>query len=107
MQADTAGDPVTGIKWTRRTTEKIAAELSTVGIDVCPNTVAKLLKGLQYRLRVNHKKLCGGSRASRTERDAQFAYVWRPPEYPDHVEMSGILGALKGHCDVGRSAYSR
>ena len=27
MEHDTAGDPVTGIKWTRRTTEKIAAEL--------------------------------------------------------------------------------
>jgi hypothetical protein len=75
MHTDTAGDPITGIKWTRRTTEKIATELRAVGIDVCPNTVAKLLKGLEYRLRVNHKKLCGGSRATRAERDAQFAYI--------------------------------
>ena len=75
MRADTAGDPITGIKWTRRTTHKIAQELQTVGIDVCPNTVAKLLKDLEYRLRVNHKKLSRGSRASRTERDAQFAYI--------------------------------
>ena len=27
MEHDTAGDPITGVKWTRRTTEKIAAEL--------------------------------------------------------------------------------
>ncbi len=44
MEHDTAGDPVSGVKWTRRTTEKIAAELGTAGIVVCPNTVAKLLK---------------------------------------------------------------
>jgi len=36
MEHDTAGDPVSGVKWTRRTTEKIAAELGTAGIVVCP-----------------------------------------------------------------------
>ncbi|MGH9304818.1 MAG: ISAzo13 family transposase [Acidimicrobiales bacterium] len=72
MEHDTAGDPMTGIKWTRRTTEKIAEELRLVGIVVCANTVAKLLKGLEYRLRVNHKKL---SRHSPPDRDAQFAYI--------------------------------
>jgi hypothetical protein len=75
METDTAGDPITGLKWTRRTTEKIADELQAAGIDVCPNTVAKLLKCLEYRLRVNHKKLSGGSQAARAERDAQFAYI--------------------------------
>jgi len=43
MEHDTAA---TGqrCEMTRRTTEKIAAELGTAGIVVCPNTVAKLLK---------------------------------------------------------------
>lgn len=72
MEHDTAGDPMTGIKWTRRTTEKIAHELGELGIDVCANTVAKLLKGLEFRLRVNHKKL---SRGSGADRDAQFTYI--------------------------------
>ena len=27
MKHDTAGDPMTGVKWTRRTTDKIACEL--------------------------------------------------------------------------------
>jgi len=71
MEHDTAGDPVSGVKWTRRTTEKIAAELGTAGIVVCPNTVAKLLKGLGYRLRANAKKL----NRKRTRRDAQFVYI--------------------------------
>lgn len=72
MDHDTAGDPVSGIKWTRRTTQKIADELRSAGIEVCPNTVAKLLKGLGFRLRVNHKNL---NRQNDPGRDAQFAYI--------------------------------
>jgi Rhodopirellula transposase DDE domain len=72
MEHDTAGDPMTGIRWTRRTTEKIATELAALGIEVCANTVAKLLKELDYRLRVNHKKLSG---KTDPDRDAQFAYI--------------------------------
>jgi hypothetical protein len=69
---DTVGDPVSGVKWTRRTTEKIADELRSAGIEDSPNTVAKLLKGLGYRLRVNAKKL---NHQKDPGRDAQFAYV--------------------------------
>ena len=72
MEHDTAGDPVSGVKWTRRTTEKVADELALAGIEVCANTVAKLLKGLGYRLRSNAKKL---NRQKDTGRDAQFAYI--------------------------------
>jgi hypothetical protein len=72
MEHDTAGDPMTGLKWTRRTTEKIADELRELGIEVCANTVARLLKDLEYRLRVNHKKL---KRGSPPDRDAQFNYI--------------------------------
>ncbi len=50
MATDTAGDPVSGVKWTRRTTEKVADELRSAGIDVSPTTVGKLLKDLGYRL---------------------------------------------------------
>ena len=72
MEHDTAGDPMTGIRWTRRTTEKIADELRSLDISICANTVAKLLKDLDYRLRVNHKKLSGRRDPGR---DAQFAYI--------------------------------
>ena len=37
LRHDVAGDPITG---TRRTTEKIARELGTLNIQVCPRTVA-------------------------------------------------------------------
>ena len=72
MAHDTAGDPVSGVKWTRRTTEKIADELASAGIDVSAGTVGKLLKGLGYRLRSNAKKL---NRTKDPGRDAQFAYI--------------------------------
>jgi hypothetical protein len=72
MEHDTAGDPMTGLRWTRRTTEKIAFELGRLGIVVCANTVAKLLKAMKFRLRVNHKKRSSGSGA---DRDEQFVYI--------------------------------
>jgi hypothetical protein len=78
MEHDTAGDPMSGIKWTRRTTEKIAAELRAGGIEVCANTVAGLLRQLGFRLRVNHKKL---TRSRDPGRDAQFAYLTAQREH--------------------------
>ena len=73
MEHDTAGDPMGGLKWTHRTTAKIAAELSRCGIDVSAGTVARLLKEMGYSLRVNHKKISNGSTADRDEQFAQIA----------------------------------
>ena len=53
MQHETAGDPMNGLKWTRRTTAKIAAELHSLGIQVSDRTVAGLLKKMGFSLRVN------------------------------------------------------
>lgn len=72
MAHDTAGDPITGLKWTRKTTEKIRRALRRTGIAISRNTVARLLKGLGYSLRVNHKKIAG--KAS-PWRDQQFRQI--------------------------------
>lgn len=72
MKHETAGDPMSALKWTRRTTTKIAAELHHLGIDVSDRTVAALLKKMGFSLRVNHKKLSG---ASHLHRDTQFARI--------------------------------
>lgn len=72
MKHETAGDPMSGLKWTRRTTAKIAAELHELGIIVSDRTVAALLKTMGFSLRVNHKKL---SSTSHPQRDAQFARI--------------------------------
>lgn len=60
------------MKWTRKTTEKIAAELRIAGISVSANTVGRLLKQLGYRLRTNEKKI---SRCRPADRDAQFKRI--------------------------------
>lgn len=75
MKHETAGDPMTGLKWTRKTTEKIANELINLDIHVSPNTVGRLLKQMDFSLRVNHKKLSSGSQSQRNERNEQFVYI--------------------------------
>ncbi len=72
MKHETAGDPITGLKWTCRTTEKVSVQLKSAGIVVCPRTVARLLRKMNFSLRVNHKKLSG---SSHPDRDAQFSRI--------------------------------
>ena len=72
MKHETAGDPMTGLKWTRRTTAKISAELQSIGIKVSAKTAARLLRKMGFSLRVNHKKLSG---SRHPDRDAQFAHI--------------------------------
>ncbi|MBI4881336.1 MAG: hypothetical protein HY812_17000 [Planctomycetes bacterium] len=55
-----------------RATGKISVELCKAGMSVSPNTVGRLLKDLNYSLRVNHKKV---ARTSPTTRDRQFEYI--------------------------------
>ena len=47
---------------------KISKALCSLEIVASPNTVARLLKGLGYRLRVNRKKI---ARVSHADRDLQ------------------------------------
>jgi hypothetical protein len=79
MKYETAGDPITGLKWTRKTTEKIANELKSINIRVCSNTVARLLKDMDFSLRVNEKKIASGGKKITPEdqkkRDEQFNYI--------------------------------
>ena len=74
MKHEVAGDPCTGLKWTRRTTHKIARELRAVGIEVSARTVARLLKKLRFSLRINRKMI---GRGSSPDRDEQFTYIAR------------------------------
>jgi len=77
MKHETGGDPMTGLKWTRKTTRKIAKELKKIGIIVSAKTVARLLKTMGYSLRVNHKKIPSVSKNPPTpeERNRQFEYI--------------------------------
>lgn len=50
MKYETAGDPMSDLKWTRKTTQKIAEELKSAGIEVSKTTVGNILKKLGYSL---------------------------------------------------------
>lgn len=75
LSTETAWDPVSGLKWTRRTTEKISQELQLIGIHISSNTVARLLKSMKFSLRVNYKKLNTGSKITRAIRNQQFGTI--------------------------------
>jgi hypothetical protein len=78
MQDDTGGDPVRGCKWTHKTTEKVAQALRSLGIHISANTVARLLKQMDYSLRVNLKNLESGltKPPDPRQRDEQFRYIF-------------------------------
>lgn len=74
MEHETAGDPISGIKWTRRTTRKISKQLECLGLKVSPRTVACLLKDLGFSLRVNQKQV-STSKVTPEDRDQQFQNI--------------------------------
>jgi hypothetical protein len=57
MKYETAGDPMSNLKWTRKTTQKIADKLATSAIKVSKTTVGKILKDLDFSLKTSQKYL--------------------------------------------------
>jgi hypothetical protein len=70
----TAGDPMTHLKWTRKTSRSLARELRRKGFKVSHNTVARLAMELGYTLRGNRKRL---SRTQDAGRDQQMHHLSR------------------------------
>ena len=72
LEETTAGDPMSRLKWTSKSTRAIAAELTRQGHPVTWRTVARCLHDLDYSLQGNRKTLEG---AEHPDRDAQFRYL--------------------------------
>jgi hypothetical protein len=78
MRAATAGDPMTSLKWTNKSTRHLAAELQAQGHVIEANTVGRLLQDeLGFSLRANVKSRSADHHA---DRDAQFGYINRSVE---------------------------
>jgi len=78
LQEDVAGDPISGLRWTRKTTRKIADELGRLGIEVSANTVARLLEEMGFSLKTNRKNIESGFKPKpgyRERRNEQFLYI--------------------------------
>jgi len=69
---ETAGDPITGVKWTRKSLRKLSQALEDEGYRICANTVGRLLQAQDFSLRANQKRLSGKSHPQRNE---QFEYI--------------------------------
>jgi hypothetical protein len=72
VQPYTRGDPMNPLRWTCKSTERLATELARQGHPVGARTVAGLLRELRYSLQVNQKTREG---ASHPDRNAQFEHI--------------------------------
>jgi len=63
---------MTGIKWSRKSTRKVSAELTREGHPVSRGTAARLLKDMDYSLQVNVKRLSG---KRHPDREPQFQRI--------------------------------
>jgi Rhodopirellula transposase. len=69
---DTAGSPMSLLRWTSKSTAHLAKELVREGFRVSDDTVGRLLKAMGYSLQANVKAKEG---ASHPDRDGQFRYL--------------------------------
>ena len=72
VDSATRGDPMSPLRWTSKSTEKLANELRAGGYSISPRSVAKLLKSTGYSLQVVRKTHEGGKHE---DRDEQFEYI--------------------------------
>jgi Rhodopirellula transposase DDE domain len=72
VDPETRGDPMSALRWTTKSTAKLAGELARQGHEVSPDTVARLLRDHDYSLQGNSKTLEG---RQHPDRDAQFRYL--------------------------------
>lgn len=68
----TRGDPESPLRWTSKSTRKLAAELASHGYEVSPQKVGQLLHASGYSLQATHKTIEG---ASHPDRNEQFEYI--------------------------------
>src|SRR5215207_4870469 len=70
----TRGDPESPLRWTCKSTYRLAQELTRQGHPVSPRTVARLLREADYSLQSTRKTREGGTHP---DRNAQFEFISR------------------------------
>jgi hypothetical protein len=74
IEPTTRGDPESPLRWTCKSTRRLADELTRLGHPVGRSTVAAMLHAAGYSLQANRKTREG---SSHPDRDAQFRYIDR------------------------------
>src|SRR5439155_21468606 len=74
LEETSAGDPMSALRWTNKSTEAMAAELTRQGHPVSDKTVARCLRKMGYSMQLNQKAREGPQHRNR---DQQFRYINR------------------------------
>jgi hypothetical protein len=72
VEPGTRGDPMSPLRWTTKSTRKLAAELTRQGHRISADTVADVLRQEGFSLQGNAKTIEG---RQHPDRDAQFRYI--------------------------------
>jgi len=72
IEPATRGDPESPLRWTCKSTSRLASELTAEGHAVSASTVGRLLRAADYSLQSNRKTKEG---ADHPDRNAQFEYI--------------------------------
>lgn len=72
LEENTAGDPMSKLRWTNKSTYSITNELKNKGQNISEDTTGRVIKKLGYSLQANVKSKESGSSE---ERDSQFKYI--------------------------------
>jgi hypothetical protein len=72
VEETTAGDPMSYLKWTNKSTRTMAEQLERKGYEVSHVTVARCLREMGYSLQANVKTLEG---SQHPDRERQFRYI--------------------------------
>jgi len=97
----TRGDPMSPLRWTCKSTRKLAKALAGQGHKVSHTTVAQLFAALDYSLQGTRKTLEG---AAHPDRDAQFRYINRCVKVFQHAGQPVISVDAKKKELVGQFA---
>jgi len=74
LEETSAGDPMSALRWTNKSTEAMAEELTRQGHPVSDKTVARCLRKMGYSMQLNQKSREGPQHRNR---DQQFRYINR------------------------------
>jgi DDE family transposase len=72
LEDATAGDPISGLKWSRKTLDKLRYQLRSTGFIIGRSTIARLLRERNYTLKGNRKSITS---THDPERERQFRYI--------------------------------
>ena len=72
MEESTAGDPMSPLKWSSKSTYQIRQYLTRQGHPISEDTIQRRLRRMDYSLQANRKEREGESHA---DRDRQFRYL--------------------------------